>query len=760
MSQDGAADASPAASNDAATSGTGGPATSVGAAEDGITAACSSVAAPGDVAIAVTPTAGEAHRPELTSAPTATSAVHGEPDAATKAGAAGEDAAPHHTDAASTLEQHNGDVPLDAAGTPQWHALPTPEAVYAAADTTANGLTKPEAAARLAKYGPNTLTPPPARRIWSMAWEQFNTTVSYILLAAAVIAAAFNDWPDFGLILAVVILNTTIGTFQEAKAEKATRAIMRMTATSALVMRNQKRVNVPAATLVPGDLVFLTAGDRVPADVRWVVVDEVQITEAALTGESAPVSKSVTPVERDAPLADRTSMGYMGTMLFSGQGTAVVVATGDAAEVGKINKLMSGVAPLKTPLLVQVNKFGRNLSILCFMVAVGTFLIAYFGRDMGVRPALASAVGVAVALIPEGLQTVLSVTLALGVQHMARANAIIRQLPAVETLGASTVICSDKTGTLTKNEMTVVAVHTAAGPIRVTGTGYAPEGDLRMREEPMDGAARARMRQLLLCAALCNDSTLMPALSAQAQQLLISEPVTIPLPGQDANPSPPSGDASARKPGVGGDAVGATTSAAASGGPDASQPGDGQASPSSSEQPTSEGAATAAGAGAQHTAANASRGAEVALAVSMAMSGALRPVEWTITGDATEACLLTLAMKAGMNLKTLQSLQVRAHTECCSHRMIRVVDIASTVAFSTHGAATSYCWLLQALLISCRILHRICAVVAVFVAVRVPSPGDAAVLVRHEGDGDNARPARSRGSVDPHAAHAAGEGRA
>lgn len=302
-----------------------------------------------------------------------------------------------------------------------WHALASPEDVYAAAGTTERGLTKADAADRLTKYGPNAMTPGKTRTIWRLLWEQFNVII-YILLAAAIISGAYQDWIELGLILGVVVVNVLLGAYQENSAEKATQAIRNMAKATALALRNGKRVQLDAAALVPGDVVFLQAGDRVPADVRWVDVSSLQVTEAMLTGESAPVTKTTAAVEADAPLGDRLCMGYTGTLVFTGQGTAVVTATGDGAEIGKLNKLMTTTEVAKTPLLHQIEVFGRGLSALCILVAIGTFLLAWFGRGYSAQEALKIGVGVAVALIPEGLPTVVTITLALGVTAMARQN--------------------------------------------------------------------------------------------------------------------------------------------------------------------------------------------------------------------------------------------------------------------------------------------------------------------------------------------------
>jgi magnesium-transporting ATPase (P-type) len=269
-----------------------------------------------------------------------------------------------------------------------------------------------------------------ARGLLHMIWDQLANIITIILIVAAIIAGIFQEWIDLGFIVAVIFVNVILGVWMEGRAEAATKAISAMVSASALVLRNGRRVTVEARSLVPGDIIFLSSGDRIPADVRWLETSSLQVTEAMLTGESTPISKNTEPAEADAPLGDRTCMGFSGTLVFTGQGKAVVCATGDDAEIGHINQLMTSVKVAKTPLLQQVEGFGFALSVLCILVAIVTFCVAYWGRHMELKDAFSAAVSVAVALIPEGLPTVVTITLALGVQHMAAAHAIIRQVRA------------------------------------------------------------------------------------------------------------------------------------------------------------------------------------------------------------------------------------------------------------------------------------------------------------------------------------------
>jgi magnesium-transporting ATPase (P-type) len=508
-------------------------------------------------------------------------------------------------------------------------------------ETTNSGLTKTEASTRLTTYGPNALTPAKTRTIWIMIWEQLYNIITGILIAAAIIAGVFHEYIEVGFILAVVVANVAIGVVQEGRAEAATAAIKAMVSASALVLRNGRKIAVDASILVPGDIVYLTSGDRLPADVRWLETSNLQVTEAMLTGESAPISKNLEPVEGAAPLGDRACMGFTGTLVFTGQGVGLVVATGDSAEIGKINGLMSSVAAAKTPLLEQIEGFGFVLSILCLLIALISFLVAYFGRHMHLQEAFEAAVSVAVALIPEGLPTVVTITLAMGVQAMARQKSVIRQLPAVETLGAVTCICSDKTGTLTKNEMTAVGVHAPSGVFRVTGTGYSPEGFVvgGPREEHLSSSERDTLCQLLLPAVLCNDATLMPLVSAHAQTMMTTQTITLPQlvePSQSHMSQPPiARTPPPSSPKLGGISIHNLNS---------------MASPSFVIPDVATAARNMVPITLEAT------NDIVGDSIVRSMTTSLRMIKWDTTGDPTEAALLALAMKAGLNLKTLNEL--------------------------------------------------------------------------------------------------------
>lgn len=411
-----------------------------------------------------------------------------------------------------------------------WHALPLDDIWNELQSTRREeGLTKEDAAARLVKYGQNKLPPPKERTILHMIWEQFYNIITFVLIGAAIIAAIFKEWIELGFIVAVILVNIVIGVIQEGKAEAATKAIKNMTSASTVVIRNGNQRTVPSTTLVPGDVITLTSGDRIPADIRWLTADDIQVEEAALTGESLAVAKITQPVPIDAGVGDRTCMGFSSTLISTGSGTAVVVVTGKQTQIGKIVDSMGSAKPPKAPLVKQIEDFGFRLSVLCILIAILTFVVAYWGRKFALVDAFGAAVSVAVALIPEGLPTVVTICLALGVQHMAARKAIIRQMPAVETLGALTCICSDKTGTLTKNEMTAVSLHHSGGTCRVSGSGYNPEGEIRFKDDPLTVEHGAALRQLLLPAVLCSDATLMPGMSEYAQRLLKTEALGLPL---------------------------------------------------------------------------------------------------------------------------------------------------------------------------------------------------------------------------------------
>ncbi|HSH44004.1 MAG TPA: cation-transporting P-type ATPase [Arenicellales bacterium] len=370
------------------------------------------------------------------------------------------------------------------------------------------GLAETEAAARLEEAGPNRLPEPPRRGLAARFLSQFNNILIYVLLAAALVTTVLQHWVDTAVILAVTIVNAILGLIQEGRAEKAMEAIRGMLAPRAAVVRDGERRSISPEELVPGDVVLLESGDRVPADLRLIRTHGLAVQEAVLTGESMAVDKDTAPVAADAALGDRRCMAYSGTMVATGQAEGVVVATGTHTEIGRISGMLSEVQTLATPLVEQMDAFARWLTAFIVLVALGVLAYGTFVQDQPFAELFMVSVGLAVAAIPEGLPAVLTVTLAVGVQAMARHNAIVRRLPAIETLGCVSVICSDKTGTLTRNEMMVASITTAGDEITVTGSGYAPDGRFHINEAPVDANAHPVVQELGLAAALCNDSTL------------------------------------------------------------------------------------------------------------------------------------------------------------------------------------------------------------------------------------------------------------
>ncbi|MDX1433307.1 MAG: HAD-IC family P-type ATPase [Gammaproteobacteria bacterium] len=388
-----------------------------------------------------------------------------------------------------------------------FHAL-TADAALAAVESGPGGLSAEEAARRLAAHGENRLPAPPPRNAALRFLTHFHNLLIYVLLACAVVTALLGHAIDTGVILAVVVVNAVIGFVQEGRAEQAMEAIRGMLAPRSAVLRDGRRMTVDAAGLVLGDVVLVEPGDRVPADLRLFEARGLKVEEAILTGESVPVEKGTAPVAAAAALGDRTSMLFSGTLVASGIGRGVVVASGRATEIGRISGMLASVETLVTPLVRQMDVFARWLTVFILLVAVALLVYGYFVGHLPFAELFMAVVGLSVAAIPEGLPAVLTITLAVGVQAMARRNAIVRRLPAIETLGSVSVICSDKTGTLTRNEMMAAALAAAGHVYTVEGNGYAPEGAVRLHEADADPAEHAVLLELARAAALCNDAVL------------------------------------------------------------------------------------------------------------------------------------------------------------------------------------------------------------------------------------------------------------
>jgi magnesium-transporting ATPase (P-type) len=401
----------------------------------------------------------------------------------------------------------NGPLGAQALTSISWHSENI-KAVFESLETVADGLSIEEIKKRLTRYGPNRLPEGKKRGPLLRFFSQFHNVLIYVLLAASIVTAMLGHWVDTGVILGVVFLNAIIGFIQEGKAEDALKAIRQMLSPNAMVVRDGHQVTVQAESLVPGDIVLLQSGDKVPADLRLYRVKGLQIQESVLTGESMAVEKGIDAVTEESVLGDRLCMAYSGTLVTHGQGAGVVIATGAQTEIGRISTLVSEVESVTTPLLRQMDQFGRWLTLAILGLAIITIAFGSLVRHYTVTDMFLAAVSLVVAAIPEGLPAIMTITLAIGVQRMARRNAIIRHLPAVETLGSVTVICSDKTGTLTRNEMTVRTIATAANRFELAGTGFDPHGAISLSNIDVQPQERPLLMEVVRAAVLCNDASL------------------------------------------------------------------------------------------------------------------------------------------------------------------------------------------------------------------------------------------------------------
>ena len=384
------------------------------------------------------------------------------------------------------------------------------EETLASVQSSPEGISGTEAATRLQQYGENALPQKPGKPAWLRFIAHFNDVLIYVLLAAALLKAVMGHWIDMAVILAVAVVNALIGFIQESNAEKSLQSIRNMLSSEAVAIRQGNHETIPTTSLVPGDIVVIRAGDRIPADLRVIEAHNLRVEEAILTGESTVVDKITEPLSGDLPLGDRSNLLFSGTTVSSGAGKGIVVATGGDTELGHINQMMAGIEKHRTPLLVQMDKLGKAIFILILVMMAALFVFSLLFRDMPVSELMLSLISLAVASVPEGLPAIISIILSLGVQAMARQKAIIRKLPTVETLGAMTVICSDKTGTLTMNEMTVKAVITADSVYRVEGDSYEPVGKIHAIDDPtpVTIAPGSLFERYLRTIDLCNDSQL------------------------------------------------------------------------------------------------------------------------------------------------------------------------------------------------------------------------------------------------------------
>jgi len=369
------------------------------------------------------------------------------------------------------------------------------------------GLSSEEVQRRQSKYGLNAIPKKKQKTPLELFLQQFTQPLVVILLIATVITALLQEWVDSAVIFGVVFVNAVIGFIQESKALKAIEALAKSVASEATVIRDGEKRRIPSVELTIGDVVLLQSGDKVPADLRLVQVRELQVDESSLTGESVPVIKQTDALAADTVLGDRSNMAYSSTLVTYGTGVGVVVAIGRNTEIGKINEMIAEADVLETPLTQSIARFSKVLLYVILSLAALTFVVGLVRGEKWVDMFMA-AVALAVGAIPEGLPAAVTITLAIGVARMAKRNAIIRKLPAVETLGSASVICSDKTGTLTQNQMTVQKIYAGSKLYSVTGVGYEPSGQFMHSEQAVSATENQALKETLICGLLCNDSNL------------------------------------------------------------------------------------------------------------------------------------------------------------------------------------------------------------------------------------------------------------
>ncbi len=409
---------------------------------------------------------------------------------------------------------------------PLWHTRETTDALAALQSDAQQGLSAEEARRRLREHGPNSLPSPPRRGPLLRLALQFHNPLIYVLLAAGLVTLLLRDFVDTAVIVGVVLINAVIGFVQEGKAEQALAAVRAMLASRATVLRDGVYAECDASDLAPGDLVLLESGGRVPADLRLLQVKNLRIDESALTGESVATEKNTAAVDQATPVAERRCMAYAGTVVRYGQGRGVVVETGRTTEIGRIGDMVREAAALETPLTRRLDRFSRQITGVILLLSALTFAFGVAVRHMPMFDVFLAVVGLAVAAIPEGLPAIVTIVLAIGTRNMARHRAVLRRLPAVETLGSVTVICTDKTGTLTRNEMTAVRVMLTGCELAVSGAGYAPTGVFTSGGRPIDPSQQDALKALAACALLCNDAQLQPhgLQDAQQQWQLVGDP--------------------------------------------------------------------------------------------------------------------------------------------------------------------------------------------------------------------------------------------
>jgi Ca2+-transporting ATPase len=407
-----------------------------------------------------------------------------------------------------TLEKFSPQLITPGKDGNTWHALPAEEVLTKLGTLADKGLTSEEVQERMAIYGPNQLREAPPVSFWQMLWDQFNNFVVIMLIVAAVISAVLGDWVESAAIMAIVILNAALGVIQEQRAEQALAALRKLASPDAHVIRNGSRVVIPSHQLVPGDVVLLEAGNYIPADIRLLEAVNLRIEEAALTGESVPVQKDASlRLEQEIPLGDRKNTAFMGTLVNYGRGKGIVVSTGMYTQIGLIAEMLQSVEQEPTPLQQRLDQLGKTLGIAALVICGMVFLLGW-ARGYEPLEMFMIAVGLAIAAVPEGLPAVVTISLALGMREMIKRHALIRRLSSVETLGSATVICSDKTGTLTQNEMTVTRLWVDGQTIDITGAGYSPEGDFLVDGKLVNLVQYPAALTALWIAALNNDASI------------------------------------------------------------------------------------------------------------------------------------------------------------------------------------------------------------------------------------------------------------
>lgn len=401
------------------------------------------------------------------------------------------------------MEKHSPNTATTKVRRQAWHSQSEQDIVQQLNTNTDNGLSSQEIQIRLERDGRNVITGQAMMPAWKRLLLQFHNPLIYILLVATLVTTILGEYVDAGVILLVVLINALIGFMQESKAEQAINSLKKMLSSNTAVIRDGKKQSVITTDLVCGDIVVLASGDKVPADIRLYQCRDLQIDESTLTGESVPVEKQLGELEPDTVLGDRQNMAFAGTLVTYGTAQGIIVATGDNTQTGQIASMIAGATQLETPLTRKIHAFSQLLLWVILVLAGVTFFIG-LGYGLPAADTFMAAVALAVAAIPEGLPAVVTITLAIGVRRMAKRNAIIRKLSAVETLGSTNVICSDKTGTLTENQMTVQKLYAGGSALEVTGSGYAPHGEV-----PDIWKENTAFQHLLRAGLLNNDSRLL-----------------------------------------------------------------------------------------------------------------------------------------------------------------------------------------------------------------------------------------------------------